>query len=141
MHLYEHIHEHHHFLYRPPPPPESPESPDPPETQESQERQESQESQEPEVSELHLAERTKRPKARAQRRRQSQDSRHSRDSEPEMAIPRIVVEQVPDKPSSEVSHAEERLDSVLFLTSPLLITHYFSSLLMTHHRVWNFWSF
>ena len=87
------------------------------------------------MSESHLAERTKRPKARAQRRRQSQDSRHSRDSEPEMAIPRIVVEQVPDKPSSEVSHAEERLDSVLFLSSPVLMTHYFSSLLMTHHRV------
>ena len=66
------------------------------------------------MSESHVAERTKRPKARAQRgQRQSKDSRHSRDSDgPEqMAIPRIVVEQVPDKPSSEVSHAEERLDS------------------------------
>ena len=95
--------------------------PDPPESQERQE------SQEPEVSESHLAERTKRPKARAQRRRQSQDSRHSRDSEPEMAIPRIVVEQVPDKPSSEVSHAEERLDSVLFYR------HHFSLLIISHH--------
>ena len=93
------------------------------------------------MSESHVAERTKRPKARAQRgQRQSKDSRHSRDSDgPEqMAIPRIVVEQVPDKPSSEVSHAEERLDSILSLSSPLLITHYFSSLLFTHYRVWNF---
>lgn len=80
VHLYEHIHEHHHFVYR------APELP-------SQEVQE--------AAAAH-PERTKRPKKeRLARPERPQRPERKESDDAEMVIPRIVVEQVPDRPASE----------------------------------------
>ena len=81
VHLYEHIHEHHHFVYRAPPelPP-----------------------QEAAQEAAAHPERTKRPKKEQLARPQRPQRPERKESdEAEMVIPRIVVEQVPDRPASE----------------------------------------